>query len=129
MTYIPPANVVIDIATTESGIAPGATGQLDQRLFILDSMTPETEASCHYFWAASRNYKLDDDELTAAMHQQVVTAFREDQDMLEAEQRIIDFAPAAAQVDVIGDAGGLQSRRMLDGMIAAEGGERSVAAE
>ena len=129
MTYSPPANVVIDISTTESGIAPGAKRLIDHRLLILGSMTPETEATCHYFWAASRNYKLNDDELTASMHQQVVTAFHEDKDMLEAEQRIIDFSPSAPQVDVVGDAGGLQSRRMLDGMIAAENQEQSEAAE
>ena len=129
MTYTPPANVVIDIATTETGVAPGAVAKLNHRMIILDAMTPETETSCHYFWAACRNMRIDDDALTASLHRQIVIAFNEDKDMLEGEQRIIDFAPAAPQVDVKGDAGGLQSRRLLDEMIAAESAERAAAAE
>ena len=73
--------------------------------------------------------RIDDDALTASLHRQIVIAFNEDKDMLEGEQRIIDFAPAAPQVDVKGDAGGLQSRRLLDEMIAAESAEQAAAAE
>ena len=92
-------------------------------------MTPETETSCHYFWAACRNLQIDDEALTESLHRQIVIAFNEDKDMLEAEQRIIDFAPDAPQVDVAGDAGGLQSRRLLGALIAAERDERAAAAE
>ena len=129
MTYSPPANVVIDVRTTESGVAAGAEPVLDHRMMILGAMTPETETSCHYFWAACRNTKIHDAALTESLRGQIVIAFNEDKDMLEAEQRIIDFAPTAPQVDVTGDAGGLQSRRILDELIAAENMERSAAAE
>jgi vanillate monooxygenase len=50
MTYTPPANVVIEITTTEAGRKSGAAGTLNQTFFVLDSMTPETETSCHYFF-------------------------------------------------------------------------------
>ncbi len=127
MTYTPPANVVIEIATTESGLAPGAVPRVSQRLTILDAMTPETETSCHYFWGGCRDYDIDDHALSAFLEKQFVAAFREDTEMLAAGQRIIDLDPAAPQVDVIGDAGGLQARRLLDNLITAER-DRGVAA-
>jgi vanillate O-demethylase monooxygenase subunit len=47
-------------------------------------------------------------------------AFDEDKFMLEAEQRIIDLNPAAPQIDLIGDAGGLQARRIVERLLAEE---------
>jgi hypothetical protein len=47
--------------------------------------------------------------------------------MLEAEQRIIDLNRAAPQIDLVGDAGGLQARRMVDRLMATERGERQAA--
>ena len=129
MTYTPPANVVIEITTTEAGLEPGALPRVNQRLIILDAMTPETETSCHYFWGGCRDYDTDDDALTAFLQERFVEAFMEDTDMLAAEQHIIDLDPTAPQVDVIGDAGGLQARRLLEGLIAEEGKERIAAAE
>ena len=29
--------------------------------FVLNTITPETETSCHYFWAFARNYRIDDE--------------------------------------------------------------------
>jgi hypothetical protein len=40
--------------------------------------------------------------------------------MLEAEQRVIDLNPAAPQIDLVGDAGGLQARRMVERLLAEE---------
>jgi len=127
MTFTPPANVLIDILTTDSGRKPGQTPLLEQRLIVLDSMTPETETSCHYFFGNCRNYKIDSMELTAMLHEQTVIAFNEDKDMLEAEQRIIDLDPTASQIDVMGDTGGLQSRRIVDRLLAEESGTRAAA--
>jgi len=126
MTYTPPANVLVDVTTNESGLPPGAKPNLNHRMVILDAMTPETESSCHYFWAACRNTNIHDHELTASLQRQIAFAFDEDKDMLEAEQRIIDLAPDAPQVDIPGDAGGLQSRRFLSELIAAESAEQTV---
>ena len=119
MEFTPPANVVIDILTTDAGVEWGK-GRLAQRLFVLDSMTPETERTCHYFFGLCRNYKIDDRQLTGFMHKSVVTAFLEDKDMLEAEQRIVDLNPAAPQIDVMGATGGLQARRMVERLLAEE---------
>ena len=131
MDFTPPANVVIDILSTETGFKFGEGGRLHNRLFVLDSMTPETERSCHYFFGLCRNYKIDNAQMTAFMHKAVVTAFLEDKDMLEAEQKIIDLNPAAPQIDVMGDTGGLQARRIVERLIAEENrpGSNRAAAE
>jgi vanillate O-demethylase monooxygenase subunit len=69
--------------------------------------------------------------MTTFMHKAVVTAFLEDKDMLEAEQKIIDLNPAAPQIDVMGDTGGLQARRIVERLIAEENrpGSNRAAAE
>ena len=121
MTFTPPGNVVIDILTTESGLKPGEKPTLENHLIVLDSMTPETETTCHYFFGGCRNYRIDSAELTQMMHKTTIVAFNEDKDMLEAEQRIINLDPAASQIDVMADTGGLQSRRIIDRLLAQEG--------
>jgi vanillate O-demethylase monooxygenase subunit len=120
MDFTPPANVVIDIQSSETGFKYGQGGRLDHRLIVLDSMTPETERSCHYFFGLCRNYNIDNEKLTQFAHQAVVTAFLEDKGMLEEEQNIIDLNPGAPQIDVMGDTGGLQARRIVERLIAEE---------
>ena len=120
MTFTPPGNVVIDILTTEAGLKPGETPTLANNLIVPNAMTPETESTCHYFFGGCRNYQLDNDELTGMMHKTTIVAFNEDKDMLEGEQRIINLNPAASQIDVIADTGGLQSRRIVDRLLAEE---------
>jgi vanillate O-demethylase monooxygenase subunit len=128
MTYTPPANVMIEITLTEAGKKPGdPTDRANRHIVILDSMTPETATSCHYFWGSGRDFRIDDAALTESNHRMIVATFREDIDIIEAEQRIIDLDPAAPQIDVMGDAGGLQARRLLDSLIAEEQGTRAAA--
>jgi phenylpropionate dioxygenase-like ring-hydroxylating dioxygenase large terminal subunit len=121
MTFTPPANVVIEIDTVEAGKrADDPTNRVNRRLVILDSMTPETETSCHYFWGSCRNFNVGDQAFTDMMYRLTVTAFNEDKEMLEAEQRIIDLVPTAPQIDLVGDTGGLQARRMVERLLADE---------
>jgi Vanillate O-demethylase oxygenase C-terminal domain len=70
---------------------------------------------------------IENTAMTRMVEEQTLRAFDQDRDMLEAEQRIIDFDPAARQVDVIGDGGGLQSRRLLDILLAEERALRTAA--
>jgi phenylpropionate dioxygenase-like ring-hydroxylating dioxygenase large terminal subunit len=50
----------------------------------------------------------------------VTTAFNEDKDMLEAQQRVISLDPTAGTVNVPADWGGVQATRMMAELIAAE---------
>ncbi len=121
MLFEPPSQVTIDILTNEYGKEYGdPTSRMNRRIVIYDSMTPETDTSCHYFWAIARDYAIDDAKATELGLRATSTAFHEDQRMLEAEQRIIDLDPTAPQIDLVGDTGGLQARRIVERLVADE---------
>jgi phenylpropionate dioxygenase-like ring-hydroxylating dioxygenase large terminal subunit len=123
MTFTPPANVVIEINAVEAGkTQDDPANRVNRKLVILDSMTPETDTSCHYFWGSCRNWAIGDAAFTEGVRKSTGVAFDEDKDMLEAEQRIIDLNPSAPQIDLVGDAGGLQARRMVERLLAVEAG-------
>ena len=48
------------------------------------------------------------------------TAFREDKTMIERQQTIIDREPDSTMIDLIGDSGGLQARRIIERLLAEE---------
>jgi vanillate O-demethylase monooxygenase subunit len=128
MTYTPPANVAIEITIVEAGKKPGdPTDRANRHIVILNSMTPETETSCHYIWGHARDTNIADKGLTEMAHNMLVATFHEDIDIIEGQQRILDMAPGAAQVDVMGDAGGLQARRLFEKLLADERGLRAAA--
>ena len=83
-------------------------------------MTPETATSCHYFWSSCRDYRLGDAKFDEFVRDITIKTFNEDKVMLEAEQKIIAFEPDKSQIDVTGDSGGLQARRILERLIATE---------
>jgi vanillate O-demethylase monooxygenase subunit len=121
MTYTPPGNVVIEVIVTEAGKKHGdPSSRYDTTVMVLDSMTPETESTCHYFFGLCRDYDIGNTALTEFSSKAVLVTFGEDKDMLEAEQKIIDLAPHAPQIDVVGDHGGLQARRMVERLLAEE---------
>jgi vanillate O-demethylase monooxygenase subunit len=128
MKFAPPSHVSIEITQHETGLKPGETPRWSFHSFILNAMTPETERSCHYFWRSTRDYDVDSAETTALILKSTTIAFDEDKGMLEAEQRIIDLAPTAPQIGVMGDTGGLQARRIVERLRAEERGVAPAAA-
>jgi vanillate monooxygenase len=109
--------MVIEISAVETGKTESdPTNRISRKLVVLDSMTPETETS----WGNCRNFAVGDAAVTEGVLKSTAVAFDEDKFMLEAEQRIIDLNPAAPQIDLVGDAGGLQARRMVERLLAAE---------
>jgi phenylpropionate dioxygenase-like ring-hydroxylating dioxygenase large terminal subunit len=128
MLFEPPSQVTIDILSNEFGKEYGdPTSRLNRRIIIYDTITPETDTSCHYFWAISRDYAIHDQKMTEMGFASTSAAFDEDKIMLEEEQRIISMDPSAPEVDVIGDHGSLQARRVVERLLAAEGGTRAAA--
>jgi vanillate O-demethylase monooxygenase subunit len=127
MTFAPPAHVALEITQREAGVAEGETPRFSYRAMILNSMTPETPVSCHYFWRNARDWDIEDAERTKFLCAATARAFAEDSVMLEAAQRVIDLDPAATEIDVGGDAGGLQARRIVDRLRAEENAARAAA--
>lgn len=127
MTFQPPAHIALEITQREANIGADAQPRFSYRAYILNSMTPETPTSCHYFWRNARDWQIDDAELTTFLCKATAQAFAEDKEMLEATQKIIDLDPARREIDFNADAGGLQARRIVDRLIAAERDSRAGA--
>lgn len=124
-----PATIAIDV-----GVAPAGTGapQGDRSQgvngYVLNTITPETESSCLYFWAFARNYDLKNQARTHRLREGVATIFREDEVVLEAQQKAIEDNPGHVFYNLNIDAGSMWARKLIDRMIDAESGAR-IAAE
>jgi vanillate O-demethylase monooxygenase subunit len=117
-----PCTIAIDV-----GVAPAGTGapQGDRSQgvngLVLNTITPETETSCHYFWAFCRNYKLGEQRRTHELRAGVAEIFKQDEIILEAQQRAIDANPGREFYNLNIDAGAMWARRLTDQMVASEG--------
>ena len=86
-----PCTIVLDV-----GVAPAGTGapQGDRSKGVngrvLNTITPETDTTCMYFWSLMRNYRLRDQSLTTQLREANAKIFVEDQVVVEAQQRAID---------------------------------------
>ncbi len=78
-------------------------------------VTPETATSTHYFIHHGRNFALDDGEITDFMHRQLLAAFQEDIDGLEAiERNLAHYAPGSVpEISFRADGPSLAMRRWL----------------
>ncbi|MGT2511490.1 aromatic ring-hydroxylating dioxygenase subunit alpha [Cupriavidus basilensis] len=87
------------ILLMDSGMSPTGTGapegvRVDAAEFRgCQAITPETENSTHYFFAHPHNFAIDKPEVTASIHQSVVTAFDEDREIVSAQQRSLALEP------------------------------------
>ena len=119
-TYMLPANIAFD-----TGIAEPGTGAFKGdrsrgiTIYTAHGITPETNNTTHHFWTCSRNFRLDDEELTRTLSQ-IRNTFLEDVQMVEAQQRTIEAFPGAPQIDVPSDAPTLQARKLMTALIEAE---------
>lgn len=86
-------------------------------------VTPETATSTHYFIHHGRNFALEDDAITGFMHEQLLAAFQEDIDGLEAiERNLAQYAPGTAhEVSFRADGPSLAMRRYLKQRAEARG--------
>ncbi|WP_342724106.1 aromatic ring-hydroxylating dioxygenase subunit alpha [Bradyrhizobium sp. B097] len=112
-------NIDVGVAPAETG-APEGNRSAGVNGIVLNTITPETETSCHYFWAFVRNYRLNEQRLTTELRQGVSGIFREDEVILEAQQRAIDENPDRVFYNLNIDTGAMWARRLIDRMIDAE---------
>jgi len=116
-----PSTIAIDV-----GVAVAGTGaQKGDRShgvngFVLNTMTPETDKTCHYFWAFVRNWDLGSQTWTHTLREAVAGVFGEDEIILEAQQKAIDANPDHTFYNLNIDAGAMWARRLIDRMIASE---------
>ena len=121
-----PCSVTIDVGVAEAGSgAQPVDGQPGDRSrgvngFVLNTVTPETDTTCHYFWAFARNYAIGEQRLTHELREGVAGIFREDETVLEAQQIAIAEHPGHRFYNLNIDAGSMWMRRLIDRMLAAE---------
>lgn len=124
-----PGNMFVDTAYWEHG----KTVDDGVRTPNAHLLTPETEYSTHYFWAAARNYMLDDKALDQGTIATVNNIFlTQDGPMCEAQQAYLgdtdDFL-GSQPIILKADAAGVAARRILSRLKRDEAKHLSLAAE
>jgi vanillate O-demethylase monooxygenase subunit len=119
--FEPPSHVWLDVGVAVPGSgAPQGDRRQGFSHVVVDSITPETERSTHYFWTFPRNYKVGDRALSDFLQKGVHNTFLEDQAMLEGQQRVIEADPAAPEIDINADGASVQARRIVAQLLEAE---------
>jgi vanillate O-demethylase monooxygenase subunit len=122
-------NIDVGVAQTGTGAVPEGGNAGDSRTsdrsrgvngYVLNTITPETDKTCLYFWAFARNYSLAEQRLTHQLREGVATIFREDERVLEAQQHAMDDHPDHKFYNLNIDAGSMWARRLVEGLVAKE---------
>jgi vanillate O-demethylase monooxygenase subunit len=88
---------------------------------VLNTITPETEATCMYFWSLVRNYRLREQSLTTQLREANAKIFIEDQIVVEAQQQSLSALGDGRLRNLSIDAGSMRARKIVEEMIASEG--------
>jgi vanillate O-demethylase monooxygenase subunit len=120
--YEAPSTINIDVGVARAGTgAPEGDRSQGVNGYVMNTITPETDRTCHYFWAFMRNFRLESQLITTQLRNGVHGVFAEDETMLIGQQAGIDAHPGHEFYSLNIDAGGMWVRRILDTMLAAEG--------
>ncbi len=119
--FTPPCQVMIEVGVAHAGKG-GYDADPKHKVYaiVVDFLTPETETSMWYFWGMARNFNPGDKALTARIRDGQAKVFAEDLAVLEAQQANLTRYPQRRLLMLNIDAGGVQSRRILDRLIAQE---------
>lgn len=119
--FFAPSNVHIEVGVahaSKGGYHAAAESKVSS--IVVDFITPETETSHWYFWGMARHFQPDNAELTDQIRQGQGKIFSEDLDMLEQQQQNLLRHPERKLLMLNIDAGGVQSRKVIDRLIAEE---------
>jgi vanillate O-demethylase monooxygenase subunit len=119
--FTPPSHVMIEVGVALAGHG-GHAAPADKKAsaWVADFITPETETSIWYFWGMARHFKPHDASLTTQIREGQGRIFGEDREMLELQQRNLSAHPERRLLSLNIDAGGVQSRRIIERLVAAE---------
>lgn len=111
----------------DSGFAPAGQGALEGkdvpgalRFHSIQSLTPETETSTHYFWSYTRNFDLQNEALSDKILDETYAGLEEDKVMIESQQEVIRRSGDHDLMALSMDAGVVQGRNMLKRALAEE---------
>jgi len=127
--FTPPSHVLIEVGVAHAGNGGyHADPRFKASSIVVDFITPETETSHWYFWGMARNFNPHDKALTASIKEGQAKIFSEDLEMLESQQRNLLAYPERRLLSLNIDSGGVQSRRVLERILAQEQAPAAVAA-
>jgi phenylpropionate dioxygenase-like ring-hydroxylating dioxygenase large terminal subunit len=116
--FQPPCYVHVEARTVPPGSNDPNSGV---RFFVLDALVPETETTTNYYWAVTRNFRLEDQEFGEWWHNAVNQIFQEDREIIEAQQQSIETDSSNLRtVDVLIDGGTVLARKVIDEAVQAE---------
>lgn len=119
--FTPPSHVMIEVGVAHAGKGGYHADPRDKASsIVVDFITPETETSIWYFWGMARSFGVHDQGLTDTIRTGQGKIFAEDLDILEAQQRNLLTWPDRPILKLNIDAGGVQSRRVLDRLLQQE---------
>ena len=119
--FTPPSHIMIEVGVALQGHGGyKAPDEFKAASWVVDFITPETDTSIHYFWGMARKFKPQDAELTAQIREGQGKIFAEDQEMLERQQQNLLAYPERKLLMLNIDTGGVQSRKVIDRVVAAE---------
>jgi vanillate O-demethylase monooxygenase subunit len=119
--FVPPSHVLIEVGVAHAGKGGYEADRAHKvSSIVVDFITPETDTSIWYFWGMARNFNAHDKALTASIREGQGKIFAEDLEMLEAQQRNLLAHPERQLLKLNIDSGGVQSRRVLERIVAQE---------
>jgi vanillate O-demethylase monooxygenase subunit len=119
--FSPPSHVMIEVGVALAGRGGyEAPDEAKASAVVVDFITPETATSHWYFWGMARHFNPKDKALTASIREGQTKIFAEDLEMLERQQQNLLAHPQRALLKLNIDAGGVQSRRVIDRLLAQE---------
>ncbi|MGM9486765.1 aromatic ring-hydroxylating dioxygenase subunit alpha [Ideonella sp. YS5] len=125
--FTPPSHVMIEVGVALAGRGGyDADPSVKASSIVVDFITPETETSIWYFWGMARNFQAHDQALTDKIREGQGKIFAEDLQMLEQQQKNLLAWPDRPLLKLNIDAGGVQSRKVIDRLLAAERGAVAV---
>jgi len=122
-----PSHVMIEVGVAHAGHGGyHAPEDVKAASIVVDFITPESETSHWYFWGMARRFRPEDAALTDTIREGQGKIFSEDLEMLERQQKNLSVWPERNLLKLNIDAGGVQSRRLLDRLLKAEAEGRAA---
>ena len=119
--FSPPSHVMIEVGVALAGRGGyHADAQHKVSSIVVDFITPETDTSIWYFWGMARNFRPEDEALTASIREGQGKIFEEDRGMLEGQQRNLLAHPERRLLSLNIDSGGVRSRMVINRLMALE---------
>jgi vanillate O-demethylase monooxygenase subunit len=124
-----PTTIVIDVGLCPTGMgAPEGDRSKGFNGRVLNTVTPQSDGRCDYFFGYARDFCISDANLTAELRAGVIKIFSEDKAILEAQQKSLDLHPDRRLLNLGPDSGSMWARRIIKRMIQAEAGSARIRA-